>query len=65
MAKVRHGMKVSPMEAKRRLPADHPELRPGYQPPPVEPHPVAVLMERELARRPVDPIWGPWDPMSP
>ena len=57
----------SSAEVKRRLLAHRPELRPGYQPSPAEPHPVAMLAERERERelRPLDPIWDPWDPMSP
>lgn len=61
--KGRHG--PGAIEAKRIALAHDPKLRPDYIEPPQEPHPVAVLREADEARRPVDPIWDPWDPMSP
>jgi hypothetical protein len=64
--KRRKGLRsAGPVEARARALAHDPTLRPEYVEPPMEVHPVVLAMEREQARRPVDPMWDPWDPLSP
>jgi len=49
--------------AKRIALAHDPKLRPDYIET-VEVHPVVLGREHEESKRPVDPIWDPWDPLS-